>query len=364
MPTIPAVLLPILSTEGQLHVIRVADHVHTEAAKKLYTSRSIPGKTEIDPFVSVIFTKLRLMFITQVKEMKKYAGFIYALLAALFNGMIGIFSVKIMAISLSPYAIAFYKCLIAFLIITGWLIISRQLGHWFRYIKRLWRQLLIAAFFGLFVLYFFETNAYKYEKVSIVVFVLLGSAVITTFALSAITNKKRLNLHETLSCTLAVIGLALIFGVNGFFNESYSGILLAIIAGIGYGTFLTLSPRYKIGSGLLVVNSLILFGMVYLFIPFAYDGIVFIPDVNTAVLLLLLAILPTIGGFLCTTKALTLIKSESVQLIELTEPVFTLVLSMVFLHQYISFWQIVGGAILIVSIYINLAYNSHASTIK
>jgi len=114
----------------------------------------------------------------------------------------------------------------------------------------------------------------------------------------------------------------------------------------------------------LVVNSLILFGMIYLFIPFAYEGLVFIHDLNTAVLLLLLAILPTIAGFLCTIKALTLLKSESVQLIELTEPVFALLLSLIFLHQYINIWQIVGGAILIGSIYINLSYTTHHSTIK
>jgi drug/metabolite transporter (DMT)-like permease len=293
--------------------------------------------------------------------MKKYEGFIYALLAALFNGMIGIFSVKIMALKLSPYAIAFYKCLIAFLILTGWFILSRQLGHWFSYMKRLWRQLLVAAFFGLFVLYFFETNAYKYEKVSIVVFMLLGSAVLTTFALSAILNKKWLRLHEVMSCALAILGLALIFGVNVAFNEGYTGIFLALIAGVGYGTFLTLSPKFKIGSGLMVVNSLTLFGMIYLFVPFACEGLVGIADWNTAILLLLLALLPTIGGFVCTVKALTLLKSESVQLIELSEPVFALILSLAFLHQYIDFWQIVGGAILIISIYINLRYSPHTS---
>ena len=85
--------------------------------------------------------------------MKPYLGYIYALLAAIFNGMIGIFSVKIMSTGLSRYAIAFYKCLIAFLIITSWLIVSKQLGRWIAYIKRLWWQLLIAALFGFFVLF-------------------------------------------------------------------------------------------------------------------------------------------------------------------------------------------------------------------
>jgi drug/metabolite transporter (DMT)-like permease len=293
--------------------------------------------------------------------MKPYLGYIYALLAAIFNGMIGIFSVKIMSVGLSPYAIAFYKCLIAFLIITSWLIVSKQLGHWINYIKRLWWQLLVASLFGFFVLYFFETAAYKYEKVTIVVFMLLGSAVITTFILSSVLDKKWLSLHDVMSCAFALFGLALIFGVNVGLSNNYLGIFLALIAGMGYGAFLTISPRFNIGSGLLVVNSLMLFGMLYLFIPFAHEGLVFITDTHTVILLTLLALLPTIGGFLCTTKALTLLKSESVQLIELSEPIFSLVFSFVFLNQYITFWQVTGGSFLIISIYVNIASPAKAS---
>lgn len=285
--------------------------------------------------------------------MKHYLGYIYAFLAAIFNGMIGIFSVKIMSTGLSPYAIAFYKCLISFVIITGWLILSKQLGQWFAYIRRLWWQLLVAAFFGFFVLYFFETAAYKYENVTIVVFMLLGSAVITTFILTSILDRKWLSLNDILSCTCALVGLALIFGVNVVSSENYLGLFLALIAGVGYGTFLTISPRFNIGSGLLVVNSLMLFGMLYLFVPFAFEGLVFIDDINTAVLLVFLALLPTIGGFLCTTKALTLLKSESVQLVELSEPVFSIVFSFIFLHQFITLGQVAGGMLLIASIYVN-----------
>ena len=103
------------------------------------------------------------------------------------------------------------------------------------------------------------------------------------------------------------------------------------------------------------MNSLTLFGTLYLFVPFALEGLVFIADVNTAILLIFLALLPTIGGFLCTTKALTLLKSKSVQLIEVSEPIFSLVLSFMFLNQRITFWQIIGGFLLIVSIYTNIA---------
>lgn len=288
--------------------------------------------------------------------MKPSSGYIYALLAAIFNGMIGIFSVAIMTSGLSPNAISFYKCLISFLIITSWLIVSKQVTRWLCYIKGLWWQLALSAFFGFFVLYFFETAAYKYEKVTIVVFMLLGSAVITTFILSSILERKWLRFHDFISCVFAISGLGLIFGVNIAINEGCIGIFLALIGGIGYGIFLTITPRFNIGSGLLVVNSLMLFGMLYLFVPFAFEGLEFITDFNTTILLILLALLPTIGGFLCTTKALVLLKSESVQLIELSEPIFAIVFSFIFLGQTITFGQISGGLLLIASIYVNIAF--------
>jgi len=285
--------------------------------------------------------------------MKCYSGYLYALMAAVFNAMIGIFSVKIMEIGLSPYAVAFFKCLIALAILTSWLLVSGQIMRWTQYLKERPWQLPVAAFFGIFVLLFFETAAYKFEKVTIIVFMLLGSSVLTTFILSSILDKRWMYLSELMSCILAIAGLALIFGINMISSESFFGIFLAMLAGIGYGTFLTINPRFRIGSGLMVVNSLMLYGTIYLFIPFCYEGMVFPSDMKTVVLLVFLALLPTIGGFLCTTRALTLIKSKSVQLIELTEPLLSLALSFFLLGQTITFWQVIGGTMLISSIYIN-----------
>lgn len=282
-----------------------------------------------------------------------YSGYFYALMAAIFNAMIGIFSVKIMESGLSPYAVAFFKCFISLAILTSWFLISGQLMIWIQYLKGLPWQLPAAAFFGIFVMLFFETAAYKFENVTVVVFMLLGSSVLTTFILSSILDKKRMLFSEAASCILAISGLALIFGDSILSSENFLGILLAIVAGIGYGSFLTFNPRFKIGSGLMVVNSLMLYGTAYLFIPFSYEGIVIPSEINTAILLIFLALLPTIGGFLCTTRALTLATSKSVQLIELSEPLLSLAFSFFLLGQVITLWQLIGGTMLISSIYLN-----------
>jgi drug/metabolite transporter (DMT)-like permease len=286
--------------------------------------------------------------------MKAYLGFIYALLAALFNGVIGVVSVKIMASGLHPFEVAFYKCLISFIIILICLIISKQWLGWITHLRMHYKKISICAFFGFFILYFFETNSYYYEKVPVAIFLLLGSSTLTAFTLSAILNKRCITCLEILSILLAISGLALLFGLGSeeIIKVSYKGLALAFIAGIGYGAFLTLSSFFKIGSGLIVVNSLLLFGTSYLFIPCLYTGL-HLPSLNNFYLLLITAIVPTIGGFWFTTKALTLLKSNSVQLIELSEPIFATLMAFFFLNQQLNMLQMIGGALIISAIYVN-----------
>jgi drug/metabolite transporter (DMT)-like permease len=177
--------------------------------------------------------------------MKKSTGYIYAILAAICNGLIGIFSVKIMKIGMHPYAVSFYKCLFALIIISSFLILSGQLQNWWRHFKQNWKKLAICAFFGFLMLYFFETNAYNYADVPVVVFLLLGSATITTFILSSIIKRRLMNRSEMFSYLFAIIGLAFVIGItgSGYQNASSNlGVLYAVIAGIGYGLFVS-DPR-------------------------------------------------------------------------------------------------------------------------
>lgn len=282
-------------------------------------------------------------------------GYICAFLAAFLNGLIGIFSVKIIDDGLAPYAISFYKCLIAFVIISLILIVTRKFSDWWKNLKSNFVKLAFCAFCGFFLLYYFETNAYKSIQVPVVVFILLAVATIVTFIITAIANKRMLYKNEIISCLLSIIGLAFIFDLsNGF--TLHIGILYAVIAGCGYGLFLSFASRLKIGSGLIVVNSLMLFGSVYLGVIFLFNGAVPIKTSYSMIMILGLAILPTIGGFWFTTKALSLLKPENVQLCELSEPLFSIMLSLIFLHQTVGIKEIIGGAFIVLAIYINSKY--------
>ncbi|MDO6708935.1 DMT family transporter [Photobacterium sp. 1_MG-2023] len=286
-------------------------------------------------------------------DRKHWFGVILALLAAFFNGMVGIFSVSLFQSGMPPEAVAFYKCVVAFLMIVAVLVATEKVGTLLAYLKEKWKALIVCSFFGFFMLYFFETAAYETLNVAVVVFLLFGVSTLVTFFANAVFERRNLTGQEWMSVLFAVLGLYLIFMENEHIEASVNtGFMYAVLAGIGYGLFLVLNKKLNIGGGLIPVCGLLLFGLVYLMIPFTMTGLVGI-DPSVWLTLVLLALLPTIGGFWCTTKSLTILKSQTVQLVELSEPIFALMLGFVFLGQLVTPMQMLGGACILAAILIH-----------
>ncbi len=280
----------------------------------------------------------------------RLAGGVLATLAALFNGTVGVISVNLFASGLSAQAVAFYKCLLALAVLGVVLLLSGKRQAVCDYLGARWKQLALCAGFGFFMLYNFETAAYQYINVAVVVFCLFGASTVTTFVFSAVLEKRGLYAIDVVSIGLSLAGLSLIFlDVGDPGAGSVAGIAYAVLSGVGYGMFLVLSKRFELGGGLITVFSLMLFGVAYLAVPFVLTG-VSLPDSESLPSLVLLALLPTIGGFWCTVKALSLMSSQSVQLIELSEPVFAMIIGFIVLGQVTTLLQAVGGALILLAI--------------
>ncbi|PKG37194.1 DMT family transporter [Psychromonas sp. Urea-02u-13] len=280
---------------------------------------------------------------------KNFSGVILALFAAIFNATVGVISVNLFSSGLSPQSIAFLKCLIAFIVVSTLLLASGKYKEVLPYLKNKWKAVAICAFFGFFMLYHFETAAYETINVPVVVFCLFGASTITTFILGAIFEKRFLNFRELISIIMSMLGLYFLFIDGGMQDKNLVGVFNAIMSGVGYGVFLVLSKRLEISSGLTTIFCLLFFGLIYLVFPFISSGSGSV-SFQSFLYLLLLALLPTIGGFWATTKALTLLKSQSVQLIELTEPIFAIFFSFIFLAQLTTKFEIFGGILIVLTI--------------
>lgn len=247
---------------------------------------------------------------------------------------------------------SFYKCLIAFIFISIFALGKKDLRTNIISLKSKIKYMWLCSFLGIFVLYFFETTAYKYESVSFVVFILLGSSVLTTFIFSSILLKETKRSFQYVGLILLFIGLLITHFSEGDLHGSSLGTIFAAIAGIGYGLFLVLTKKFTLDGTLALIWYFMLFGIVYLFIPFYKEGLV-LPSLSSMPSLIGLAILPTIGGFYCTTKALNYLEANKVQFFELTEPVFATIFAFFFLNEMIQGLEWLGAFLILVAIYIS-----------
>lgn len=288
---------------------------------------------------------------------KVMLGVLLALSAAALNASIGVFSKVLLQNGLSPQDIAFFKTVCAFVIL-NLILINKPLSVQKKEIVNSeitsdlnWLNLLtkiaICAFLGIFVLFFFETTAYQYGFASNVVVVLMASASVSALLFGKILLNEKLTISAILGTLLAIIG---IFAISWSGGSNLNMLLNSIIAGSGYGIFSVLVKKFSLNGGIYLTRLFMMFGSVYLFFPYLNN--IHHIDWNALIItnLLALAVLPTILGFYCTTKALNYLTAAKVQVTELSEPIFAVVMAWVFLSELPSYQFFLGASFIVIGI--------------
>ena len=278
-------------------------------------------------------------------------GLMYGIMAAFLNGIVGVLSVSVFKQGASPYLVSFYKCLFATLLLLLFVLLSKRIKTLLALSKNL-VAIAICGFLGFFLLFFFETIAYSHSNVTTVVFTLFASAIITTFLAKSIIEKRLLNKSELISALFALVGILLFSNYQKLIIDP--GLIYSAFAGIGYGLFMVYSRKLNIKATVEYLTALLFFASIYLSIPFFYTHGLTLPTLESLPIILLLAILPTIGGFFCTIKSLSYISSSQVIVIEISELLFASILALVFLSQKPSLIELLGGMFIILSIVLSI----------
>ncbi|PFJ16985.1 hypothetical protein COD67_22455 [Bacillus cereus] len=175
--------------------------------------------------------------------------------------------------NLSPLGVAFYKCVLAFIFISIIAVFNKKIRGKIKKNSLHIKPIIFCSFLGIFILYFFETTGYKYQSVPLVVFILLGSATLTTFFASIYLLNEKKQSHQYFGLLLLFAGLFFMFFSGEHEGSSLLGMLFAMTTGIGYGLSLIFTKKSKLDDGLSLVWYLMLFGSIFLFIPFSVEGI-------------------------------------------------------------------------------------------
>jgi len=275
-----------------------------------------------------------------------FYGALFAFCAAMLNASIGTFSKVLISHGLSPGIIALGKTLIGALILAIVMPFCKK-----RPIYAKWYVVAACAFFGIFIMFIFETKAYGFDTAANVVVALMASACVTTIVLGKLFLGEHIRAATVIGALLAILGLAVIVGTKFSFGFSPIGTILATCAGAGYGIFSIIMKKNGLVGGLMLTRQMLMYGSVFLLIPVGTELPVSF-EINYAVIgcLIGLAVFPTIFGFYCTTKAIQYLAPSRVQIIELSEPIFAALIALIFLHEQPGLSTYVGGALILLGI--------------
>ncbi len=274
-------------------------------------------------------------------------GILFALLAAICNSCIGIFSSLLMEQGMSSVEIAFMRCFVAFIFTFIVCFLNRNIRKDLSINKKEGICYAVLAFFGISIMYMFETTAIRFIPISLVSFLLYACGIIT-IVLGCIFLKEKMNVKKFTSICFVTVGIGIMFISNLQFRGNVVGILFAILAGTGYSLYIFLNKKWAIKSGMKTLFYVFLFGTVYLGIQvlIASKGTFPVLEISSIPFIILLAIIPTMGGFFFTNKAISLSAAGDVQLVEMSEPFIATLLGFLILKQTITYTDFLGGILI------------------
>ena len=270
---------------------------------------------------------------------------------------------------LPPLVLAFWRDLFVFLALGVALLLVRR-----DQIKLTRARLVFFAIYGVVLALFNSlwTFSVSFNGAAVATVLAYSSAGITA-VLGWIIYKEELDRIKILVVVFSILGCILVSGAYQIssWNLNYLGLVTGICSGFGFA-FYSLFGKEASRRNIYPWSSLLYtfgFAAFYLFI-FNRVLAVFPNLTETTDLfwlgeqyhgwltLLILAVIPTIGGYGLYTVSLTILPASVANLIATLEPAFTAILAFLFLQEMLTFVQLIGG-ICIVGCVILLRYHEN-----
>lgn len=261
-------------------------------------------------------------------------------------GTIGVF---VRNIALSSGEIAFWRAVIAVAFLCAYKLIKReklplQIGG-----ANMLRLVISGALVGFNWILLFE--AYNYTTVSVATLCYYFAPTLIMVLSPLIFMEKR-SLKNVLFFLLATAGLVLIIGTGdraGGDTEIY-GILLGLGAAVLYATIVLLNKKVTGVGGIdktliqFVSAAVVLVVYVPLTSGFQIGGI----DTGGLILLLVLGLVHTGFAYCLYFGSVAELRGQKVAILSYIDPLVAVIVSVLFLQETVTVWQLVGGAMIIV----------------
>ena len=280
--------------------------------------------------------------------MQKLNGFLYGLLSSASFGLIPLFAIPVMMAGMGFESILMYRFLFAAIMLAGILLVNKES---FRInTADILPLCMLALFYMLSALLLFW--GYKLMPSGVATTIHFMYPVVTTIIMMVFFHDKRSG-WRLLAIALAVLGVYLLSYSGEGGKISKGGIIIVLLSAVAYALYLVAIDKCKIGrmKGMKLTFYVFLFGTVMLVILTAINGnIQSIPNMRSALNLLMLALIPTIISNLALVQAIKSIGSTLTSILGAMEPVTAICVGIAVFHESLTYGILLGVAFIITAV--------------
>ncbi len=261
-------------------------------------------------------------------------------------------STKVALTCFTPLSLAFYRFLIASIIL---FIIIKFKEPNSKMEKKDCKLFILSGFIGIFLYFLFENTGLKYVSASLGS-ILLSTIPVLAMVLDSIVYKEPFTLKKILSVLISVIGVCFVVGINTSTSSFFSlkGIILMLLASLSWVLYnLFTKPLYEKYTILTITYYQTLFGTFFFLIllpfnPVDWHSVTIIPILHVLYLGVICSALSYLLYVYSLEKLGTTICTILINLL----PVITIVASMFTLGEKITLTQVFGTFLIISSVFI------------
>ncbi|WP_432628481.1 DMT family transporter [Brotaphodocola sp.] len=259
-------------------------------------------------------------------------------------GTLGIFVRKI---PVSSGELALYRAILAALLIAGYLAVTKQRIPFERIKKEIPLLLLSGVAMGVNWILLFE--AYKYTPVSLATLSYYFAPVIVTVVCPVLFHEK-LTGKQILCFVMSTAGLIMITGIGEIGGGSdFVGILFGLGAAVFYATVILLNKFIKNVEGIPRTFLQFLSAIVILIPYVALSGGVTLGKMNVTGWsnLLIVGLIHTGVTYCMYFSSLKELPGQKAAILSYIDPLVAVLISVTILGEKMTFWQVVGGVLIL-----------------
>ena len=281
--------------------------------------------------------------------MKETKARLQIIIAMMTFGTIGLF---VKNIQLGASEIALYRALIALVILFFFLMFSGRLTRIGKAKKKLPLLFIAGAAMGFNWILLF--TAYNYTSVALSTLAYYFAPTLIMLG-SVFIFGERLTRKQLLCFIASTIGLVLLIGVSGSGSNDFIGILYGLGAAILYGTVVLLNKKTSEVDSIVrtwiqfVAAAIVLIPYVYFTTGFHLGGLDTLSIMNT----LIIGIVHTSIMYVLYFTALGHLRGQQAAILSYIDPAISVFLSLTFLMESVTLWQLVGGLMILIFAFLN-----------